>query len=69
MIETRKLNIGDLVYANGELGMIINSDKKTYPLALFQIQWFDVKGTEENWNWRNAQEMRNNYLEFRKNMK
>ena len=67
MIPTRKLNIGDLVYANGELGMIISYDERAY--TLFQIQWFDVKATEENWNWRNTQEMRNNYLAYRNNMK
>ena len=65
MIETRKLNIGDLVYADdGSLGMIEHFDMG---YVKFKVDWFGL-----NWgshSWLQVQRFRNNYLDFRRNMK
>ena len=66
MIETRQLNIGDLVYGtdHSSLGMIISFDMG---YLKFHVEWFD--GISTDYSWMQAQRMRNNYLDLRNNMK
>ena len=66
MIETRKLNIGDLVYSmdHSILGMIISFDMG---YLKFHVDWFD--GLSKEYGWMQTQKFRNNYLAYRNSMK